>query len=457
MISYGILYTNSTRIYIHEKKKCYPFRGLDGCFLQIPCKKQYRCAQWAKIHICDLSLDNTETSIPTYNSKNHLIEILGRIHDPQIELHVYYMHFVGKTIPPVTKFKPQIPPVDSNPIEVFSVDPESCIDIDDAIRVDGDEISVSIASVGEFMSEEWWHHAHEMGSTIYMLSQQYLFKDKPKWVAPNWIECMFPNQVKTSLLPNQKRRAITVYLTGKRANQIQRTNVINMHNYSYEEYNNNPPPQHKILSAYTNCEDSHDIIEYLMIKANTIVAEHLKECLCRSQDEFQAAEYRWKSDPRGVAHASLALPIYGHFTSPIRRFADIHTHYLLLQELVTDIPLKNYFIDITQVNRRSQAIRKFHNKQDLIIMVHMYKEPIECTMKVRDWGEMYLCEIIIDASINNDHFNIMVNRNYLDSLCKDSLNQESLTNNNKDSPPIHKIRVWGVHRKGFPRLEIEFI
>ena len=80
---------------------------------------------------------------------------------------------------------------------------------------------------------------------------------------------------------------------------------------------------------------SHQIIEEFMVLANRLVAEYLRAnrlpSILRTQKEVKKkASYLALKE---CGHAELALDRYAHFTSPIRRLADLKVHQVLTAHL----------------------------------------------------------------------------------------------------------------------------
>ena len=79
---------------------------------------------------------------------------------------------------------------------------------------------------------------------------------------------------------------------------------------------------------------SAKIIEEFMVLANSLVAKYFKEydlpCILRSQ-EHKGTQAKYTAAQGG--HAELALERYAHFTSPIRRLADLKMHQVLTAHL----------------------------------------------------------------------------------------------------------------------------
>lgn len=96
-------------------------------------------------------------------------------------------------------------------------------------------------------------------------------------------------------------------------------------------YNNSSPEVTFVkdriwISPHKN-EDAEEMIEEFMVLTNYLVSlymiEHNLPTIFRVQkNENSLAEYRSRVNP----HYSLALPSYCHFTSPIRRYADLIVH-----------------------------------------------------------------------------------------------------------------------------------
>ena len=91
---------------------------------------------------------------------------------------------------------------------------------------------------------------------------------------------------------------------------------------------------HSILITPTKEGVAENLIEEFMILANRVVAEYLYNnnlpAIFRVQEEKNhMAAYR----PNKQRHAELALESYSHFTSPIRRVADLKIHQILSMHL----------------------------------------------------------------------------------------------------------------------------
>jgi ribonuclease R len=94
-----------------------------------------------------------------------------------------------------------------------------------------------------------------------------------------------------------------------------------------------------------------DLERVLQHVAGTDAAPLVNETMLRSQSQ---AEY----SPDNIGHFGLALSRYAHFTSPIRRYADLLVHRALLGELATGTVLTDVAEHITATERRAQMAER---------------------------------------------------------------------------------------------------
>jgi ribonuclease R len=94
-----------------------------------------------------------------------------------------------------------------------------------------------------------------------------------------------------------------------------------------------------------------DLERVLAQVAGTDAAPLVNETMLRSQSQ---AEY----SPDNIGHFGLALTRYAHFTSPIRRYADLMVHRALVGELAADAHLADIAEQITATERRAQMAER---------------------------------------------------------------------------------------------------
>lgn len=250
----------------------------------------------------------------------------------------------------------------------FNVDPDGCIDIDDAITVGEDGfIYIVIADVGCWMKEnpKLFAKAGNIGQTFY--------KDG-KIVLP-----LLPIQEECSLIVGKKRRGIALKFkwNGRDISDIsfEKVIVINNQSFTYENiYSSKYGSLLKELASYLADEDitdSHEWIAKLMIFYNCEVAKVLitkQNGILRSQhppdieklNQYAALGVDLKilanksafycSATEHSVHWGLNKE-YCHASSPIRRFADIVNQMVLMYDHVD--------IDIAKLNTLSHNAKKY--------------------------------------------------------------------------------------------------
>ena len=285
---------------------------------------------------------------------------------------------------------------------VFSIDPDDCKDIDDAIHIvkydNFYEIGVHIADVSTFIVSK------DIDAEIEKRSQSlYLATEKVNMLPNDLAENFY------SLIQNEKRNCFSVlfYLdvnhNSVKEPKFLHTHIINKKNYTYDEASiiidnnsniNETDNDLKLLAKLfsrtidakgtnvtndmlavkgtnvtndmlavkgtnvtndmlavkgTNVtNDTHKLIEKLMVLTNTTVAKKISQTptyLLRKHEnndiddvtsnslinskikllQSHKAEYTTKF----YRHDGLDADVYTHFTSPIRRYADIIVHRLL--------------------------------------------------------------------------------------------------------------------------------
>lgn len=250
--------------------------------------------------------------------------------------------------------------VDRTKEDIFSIDPEGCKDIDDAMHFkkldDGFEVGIHIAD-----PESWLHNkgipiyekARLLTSTLY---------------TPFGNFHMLPNKMATdlcSLLEGKERRATSLILTFDIDKNLidyhfEKSIVINKKNYTYENFTiDKIPKEHNNFYEFVkklyhdDILDSHTFVEKLMVLANSTAAKYLakkipKALILRKMEKIDmvnfveeiklneminflrssGAEYTSIND-KDKSHGMLDEELYTYFTSPIRRLLDLENHKLI--------------------------------------------------------------------------------------------------------------------------------
>jgi exoribonuclease R len=295
--------------------------------------------------------------------------------------------------------------------EVFSIDPEGSVDIDDAFHYKNNdvnnsyEIGIHIASPYVFFKDDLKYILDRV-STVYIPGKKYNML--PNCYADNYI----------SLLEGQNRYALSLIINIDNNNDItyniKETIVKNIKNYTYENFN---VKQHgdfiKFSSLFfkDDLSDSHKLVEYWMIYANKMIASHLIKSDCENiilrkhlqsggsfgsfgsfgslnginnivsnylklRSENSALYVIYNKDDVEQTHSKLGNSYYTHFTSPIRRAVDFYTHMVILQNLTnssnsTNLNIHDY---LDKINKFTKNCRKFDNKIKRLNFLYGIKE-----------------------------------------------------------------------------------
>ena len=298
---------------------------------------------------------------------------------------------------------------------VFSIDPPGCVDIDDAVHVtciDANiyEVGIHIADVTAFITpgSAIDMEAFKRSQTIYL----------PKKQVPIIPEVLAHDRC--SLLPGQPRPTVSCIVTFNScvpiSHTFERTMIRSCAALTYEEADAAIDPAiassihtlHRLMG--TQDDDSHKLVERLMILANTYAAQRLLSspntpALVRRQRPNAAAEYvvalqqasaangeldvvalQQASAANGeldvvalqqasaanndLAHTTLGLDAYTHFTSPIRRYADQIVHRLLMPPASLQAPLTEAVV--AHLNLQNKRHRRFQRDTNMLKCVHSH-------------------------------------------------------------------------------------
>lgn len=216
---------------------------------------------------------------------------------------------------------------------VFTIDPETCKDFDDAISIKNDIISVYISNVPVILSCLGY---------IELLTQQV-----SSIYLPNATKNMLPKSLSEnicSLVADQKKKAVfymDIYPDETIEFGVCWVTISNNFVYEDQKLLEHKPYQQLLDYAHKKSAnpiiDSHDVVEFFMIFMNHECSVTLRNGIYRSTTlntaPFSIYDYFGEYSLQKTRHDVLNLPSYGHFTSPIRRLVDIVNLILLQQQL----------------------------------------------------------------------------------------------------------------------------
>lgn len=313
-----------------------------------------------------------------------------------------------KQTPPLSE--PRIlktPRVDA-PLQTFSIDPEGCRDVDDALSIlelDNDSVQlwISIADVASVIEDgsELDQYAKSIGQTFYSPGGRVM---KP----------MLPYKYSEdvcSLIQEHYRPAISLILTFESVSQTPklvgtewvRSTLMNRNQYSYDTFvsraNAHGLPVSK-LESIVKClgaksKDVHEWIEVCMLTYNHEAAKLLerhsggilrrqagtkqldwirfdKECPGLAKLAESSAEYCRPTD-LNLTHSHLGLSVYCHASSPIRRYADLFNQRALHAIFDTQADLQMSWKELYTLNRSAKDAKSY--SRDMAFMEQLADQP----------------------------------------------------------------------------------
>ena len=244
--------------------------------------------------------------------------------------------------------KYNIPFRDTN---AFTIDSENSIDLDDAISISGNTISIYIANVPIILE-----HLNLWNSFTNRISNIYLPDKKRPMLPPILAQLCSLNKgekricfaMDVDMITNETRLSVCY--------------IIINNNYSYNNDSLLYNEDYIIITKYFKYKSSSDIISQLMIKINTKCAEYMKahkngiyKILKNDNEITNNSSYELYNDTCN----------YVHISSPIRRIVDILNMYqILMNELLFQFGdnaalfYNKWIGQIDYININSRNIRK---------------------------------------------------------------------------------------------------
>ena len=325
---------------------------------------------------------------------------LGPANDINSQFDVLFYYYPTM---PITKVKPlpieyKDPEKVSIDLQVYSVDPFGCIDIDDALSYDSEKkrIGIHIADVAEIIDE----YSFPRFSTVY---------------APHRNVHMFPENISTefaSLREGKIKNVITCWIYDDRyefeTNQVKITK-----NLTYDEAEGLKVTNPILKTLYEksielgkelkiDVIDTHKMVEVYMILYNKFITEKLEKevgMIFRNQKGVGKAIYDFKRE----GHSKLDLTHYTHASSPIRRYADY-----IIQKIYKKRALP--VVDLDKVNQFERDIKSISRMWDYLKASQEIKSGEEYEIEFREIQDdrlIFFCESLKIIISNRIAFELM--------------------------------------------------
>lgn len=337
------------------------------------------------------------------NPQGICLDILGPLANPDTETHValykneLYFRSHKKDQRFQYLFKQSFTEdgrVDMTACKVFSIDPPGCKDIDDAIHIEPTatgpiNVFVHIADVDNcFPSDNFYEtEIRKRLSSIYTTDRVYSMI--PETFSAN--QCSLREKKKRNVVSLKisfssdgtiiNREFMLACITNKKAfTYDQADELIGTSGVDYYGI--------KQLVDLLNVTDTHKLVEKLMIITNQYAAEFIDNRFSRVQKssgkktvvpseilnyvqfkEENGAEYVVLGNKDGHGHDLLGLRNYTHFTSPIRRYADLIVHRLVKNKLLgidTDYTDKTLCVIAKELNDHNRRLKRFYRDQGIL-------------------------------------------------------------------------------------------
>jgi exoribonuclease R len=372
--------------------------------------------------------------------------------------------------------------------EIFSIDPIGCVDIDDAIEyknIDSAHIfRIHITDVSSYIPED-----SDLDIEISRRCETIYLEDETIHMIPEELSLK-----KCSLTQGTIRRCYTATFVFSNLHSFElisysfkKTNINVTRNLSYEEAqkiidtkkNNNLTILFefgKILHKYyknDNKYDTHSMIANYMIltnnyvgkemktKSNGILRKHSSDMIRLTYNNeinysiyekyknahTKSAEYVLSSDSDDTYHKGLNLDTYTHFTSPMRRYADILVHRILSSTLPASdaehgtISLDNNLKD--KVIRMNHFKKLYNECQTISKLDKFFREKnindYECESSVVGLSEKFVK--VYSENIDNI-FTVNIINDKLEIIRKSKIYDNSLCITNSKNELIYKINMF---------------
>lgn len=322
---------------------------------------------------------------------------------------------------------------DFTSLPIFSIDPDNCKDIDDAIHCierDGKiEVGVHIADVSSFIPE-----GSELDLELSKRCESIYLHDVTLHMMPVLLSTEL-----CSLNENTIKRAYSIIVTFSKTDtfddmtiEFTKSWIKVGKNYTYETFpidNMIYTTGQHLMSLFcnkNNSYDTHKMVEVYMILANYFVAKRLRKYntgilrkhTIESKDtinnndmqlvhlhhvaKMNRADYILTDNISG--HDGLNLDAYTHFTSPIRRYADIIVHRSLYK---CDMPINNTNITQTTVD----SLNYYHKLYDDVMMIDEVKTKLfsNCTDIITDGVVIYIDNTILFIRLMSYNLTVRIN------------------------------------------------
>lgn len=420
---FGILYLDDKRTDIDKKgNKIKKFKSI------IPIKSRITCN--SRFYSLDASLDSSqpykndnEFLIKTKKSEMHRTYCIINLNDSSVNEYILNdnlneelfqkMATCNWSLKINTFYSKNfiLPEINFNKItydaDIISIDPENCVDIDDAISViinDKIELGIHIAdptSIIDLKSDLGKELSNRIESIYLDKTNHMIPENLGKYISLKKGELKNAYSLIIKFNTNDITQIEKLIKTKSYEYKFIKTNIIVKENMSYDNFEKNLNKKYykdiydigynicKALQLGISEYDSHKMIEAYMILCNHLASNHTfisrinKKKTSNIENIFkdnkinkiynnclqESAKYILNDSEQ--IHEGIGLE-YTHFTSPMRRYVDFLNHYIIYNNLKYE-DIKE-FIDLEKINLVHKYYKKIYNIRNInnILDLHDY-------------------------------------------------------------------------------------
>lgn len=277
---------------------------------------------------------------------------------------------------------------------IIVIDPAGSTDCDDGFHIDDEYLYVHIADVDHYFKESGQYEPELLKRITSIYSINNVYHMLPENYASNII----------SLNKDGVKHTMTVVFrrAGMIFEKIIPSKVTVKWSLTYEQAKHIITDQDNVdthlflqlcaLSAITGTNDTHKMIEKIMILTNEAVGKFLYDhntnlsVYCPPPPVSDVPEELRRFGPRAIysleqhGHGMMGLEYYTHFTSPIRRYADLVVHRLVKTILDNDkYSSMDHLPDIVQkINEGTLNAKRYYRDQAILKLTRL---PIDGPME----------------------------------------------------------------------------
>lgn len=419
----GIIQLISNQKYGFNKRNIpyYKFKSLSSKYPDfiVPCKSKLK-----KNLYCVIKFNKWD--ITNKHPVGQIEYLIGPVGDYQNEISILLYH--TKLYPKKNKIKYSNLEEDTNfDYETFSIDPDNCLDIDDALHFKATdeyiEIGIHIANVSRYIDElntNYYSTIYLKNKQINMLDDNYTYN---KFSLGNGklskaLSLIIHYDLKSlSIIDYYFKETIVknTALTYKDVDNIiknkQNSDILELYNFTIKSKKIKSLISTKLVEHYMilyNCLFAETLYKF---DKNTILRTHKLNNIDTDKFDTRLSKYIkiinqnaaiYSSNPIVTKHEDLDLSLYTHATSPIRRYIDIINHQNMINYL-NNRPI-NLINNLEEINKFQKNLRKFYNYYKKLDLIFNFPEKSEYEAFIINISyiriRIYIPELDIEHSFN---------------------------------------------------------